>query len=83
MRFAFLPAAVKKKDGWSTEYGRPDIAYLLKGLSRNFGRRACVFVCGPPSMRVSVCETVAGLQRKVWSDDSCDEIFLHSENYAL
>jgi hypothetical protein len=83
MRFAFLPAAVKKKDGWSTEYGRPDIPYLLKGLSRNFGRRTCVFVCGPASMRVSVCETVAELQRKVWSDEGCDEIFLHSENYAL
>jgi hypothetical protein len=83
MRFAFLPAAVKKKDGWSTEYGRPDISYLLKGLSKNFGRRTCVFVCGPPSMRVSVSETIAELQRSVWSDSSRDEIFLHAENYAL
>jgi hypothetical protein len=83
MRFAFLPAAVKKKDGWSTEYGRPDIPYLLKGLSKGFGRRTCVFVCGPPTMRVSVSETVAHLQRSVWSDSARDEIFLHAENYAL
>ncbi|KAJ4402218.1 hypothetical protein N0V91_007426 [Didymella pomorum] len=83
MRFAFLPAAVKKKDGWSTEYGRPDIPFLLKGLSRNFGRRTCVFICGPPSMRVSVSETVADLQRSVWSNSDRDEIFLHAENYAL
>jgi predicted ferric reductase len=83
MRFAFLPAAVKKKDGWSTEYGRPDIPYLVKGLSKNFGRRTCVFVCGPPSMRVSVSETVAELQRSVWSNSDRDEIFLHTENYAL
>jgi predicted ferric reductase len=83
MRFAFLPAAVKKKDGWSTEYGRPDIPYLIKGLSKNFGRRTCVFVCGPPSMRVSVSETVAELQRSVWSNSKRDEIFLHTENYAL
>jgi predicted ferric reductase len=83
MRFAFLPAAVKKKDGWSTEYGRPDIPYLLRGMSKNFGRRTCVFVCGPPTMRVSVSDTVADLQRSVWSDSSRDEIFLHAENYAL
>lgn len=83
MRFAFLPAAVKKKNGWSTEYGRPDIPYLLRGLSKDFGRRTCVFVCGPPTMRVSVSETVADLQRSVWSKSDRDEIFLHTENYAL
>lgn len=83
MRFAFLPAAVKKKDGWSTEYGRPDIPYLLRGMSKNFGRRTCVFVCGPSTMRVNISETVAELQRSVWSDSNRDEIFLHAENYAL
>jgi len=82
MRFAFLPAAVKKKNGWSTEYGRPDIPYLLRDLSKGFGRRTCVFVCGPPTMRVSVSETVADLQRSVWSTSDRDEIFLHAENYA-
>lgn len=83
MRFAFLPAAVKKKDGWSTEYGRPDIPFTLRQLNKSFGRRACVFVCGPPSMRVAVQETVAELQRSVWSDSARDELFLHTENYAL
>ncbi|KAF2190453.1 hypothetical protein K469DRAFT_733210 [Zopfia rhizophila CBS 207.26] len=83
MRFAFLPAAVKKKDGWSTEYGRPDIPYSLREMSREFGRRTCVFVCGPPSMRVAVSNTVAELQKIVLKDGSRDEIFLHAENYAL
>ncbi|KAF2464908.1 uncharacterized protein BDR25DRAFT_271145 [Lindgomyces ingoldianus] len=83
MRFAFLPAAVKKRDGWSTEYGRPDIPYTLRELSKGFGRRTCVFVCGPPSMRMDVSNTVADLQRSVWSDSGRDEIFLHAENYAL
>ncbi|KAF2458118.1 metalloreductase-like protein transmembrane component [Lineolata rhizophorae] len=83
MRFAFLPAAVKKRDGWSTEYGRPDISYMLRQFSENFGRRTCVFVCGPPSMRISVCKTVAQLQLDVLRDSDKDEIFLHTENYAL
>lgn len=83
MRFAFLPAAVKKKDGWSTEYGRPDLPFTLRQLSKDFGRRTCVFVCGPPSMRIAVSETVAGLQSSVWKDSGRDEIFLHTENYAL
>ncbi|GAB7348101.1 hypothetical protein MBLNU459_g6125t2 [Dothideomycetes sp. NU459] len=85
MRFAFLPAAVKsRKTGWSTEYGRPDIPYMLKDMSKGWtGRRVCVFVCGPPSMRVDVSNSVADLQRSVWSDSGRDEIFLHAENYAI
>ncbi|KAH7065032.1 ferric reductase NAD binding domain-containing protein [Macrophomina phaseolina] len=83
MRFAFLPAAVKKKDGWSTEYGRPQIPYMLKQFSKDFGRRTCVFVCGPPSMRIDVSHTVARLQKEVLSDPDKDEIYLHAENYAI
>lgn len=83
MRFAFLPAAVKKKDGWSTEYGRPDLKFLLREMGRGFGRRSCVFVCGPAGMRTAVSETVAEMQRSIWRDGSRDEIFLHAENYAL
>ncbi len=83
MRFAFLPAAVKKKDGWSTEYGRPDIPYMLRQFSKDFGRRTCVFVCGPPSMRIDVARTVAELQKDIWSDPDKDELFLHAENYAI
>jgi predicted ferric reductase len=81
MRFAFLPTT--RKDGWRTEYGRPDIPYTLKELSKDFGRRTCIFVCGPPSMRTDVANTVAKLQHDVWSDPSKDEIFLHAENYAI
>jgi len=81
MRFAFLP--MQKQDGWRTEYGRPDIPYMLKEFSKTFGRRACVFVCGPPSMRVEVANAVARLQQQVMMDPSKDEIFLHAENYAI
>ncbi|EXJ78741.1 hypothetical protein A1O1_09143 [Capronia coronata CBS 617.96] len=85
MRFAFLPTNVtsQRRDGWRTEYGRPDIPYMLKGLSKEFGRRTCVYVCGPPEMRTDVSNTVAKLQSEVWSDSGKDEIFLHAENYAL
>ncbi|KAK3109847.1 hypothetical protein LTR53_016466 [Teratosphaeriaceae sp. CCFEE 6253] len=86
MRFAFMPAAAAAatKHGWSTEWGRPDIGYMLKQMSAEWtGKRACVFVCGPPSMRVDVSETVAGLQSMVWQNKGREEIFLHTENYAL
>jgi hypothetical protein len=88
MRFAFV--GPKKKEGWSTEYGRPDLAYMLKEMATGgedgkgiMGRRTCVFVCGPPSMRVDVANAVASLQADIWGDDSKDEIFLHTENYAI
>lgn len=83
MRFAFLPSVTTKKQGWHTEYGRPDIPFMLRGFERDFGRRTCVFVCGPPSMRVDVATCVARMQREVWSDKIKDEIFLHTENYAI
>jgi predicted ferric reductase len=89
MRFAFVGAKVKK-EGWGTEYGRPDLGYMLKDMATGgadgkgiFGRRTCVFVCGPPTMRVDVANTVARLQADIWGDDSKDEIFLHTENYAI
>lgn len=86
MRFAFMPAAIKprkSKTGWGVEWGRPEIPYTLKVMSEEWtGRRACVFVCGPPSMRVDVSNTVAGLQTMVLKNQM-DEVFLHAENYAL
>ncbi|KAL5353666.1 hypothetical protein ACLOAV_001705 [Pseudogymnoascus australis] len=89
MRFAFVNP-LKKKEGWSTEYGRPDLAYMLKDMATGgadgrgiLGRRTCVFVCGPPAMRIDVANAVAGLQADIWGDDSKDEIFLHTENYAI
>ncbi|KAL8659978.1 MAG: hypothetical protein Q9226_000141 [Calogaya cf. arnoldii] len=84
MRFAFLPTA-NKKTGWHTEYGRPDIPFMLKGLEREFGKRTCVFVCGPPSMRVDVQRCVASMQQKVWGggENGRQEVYLHTENYAI
>jgi len=83
MRFAFLPSVATKKGGWHTEYGRPDIPFMLRGFQREFGRRTCVFVCGPPSMRVDVQQCVARMQRQVLTNSAIDEIFLHTENYAI
>ena len=82
MRFAFMPAINPKKSSWSTEYGRPDIPYMLKGFERAFGKRTCVFVCGPPSMRVDVQKVVARMQKNIWSSDR-EELFLHTENYSI
>ena len=88
MRFAF--GAPLKDEGWNTEYGRPNLGHMLKDMATGgddgkgfFGRRTCVFVCGPPSMRVELATTVANLQADIWGDDSKDEIFLHTENYAI
>ncbi|KAI9779368.1 MAG: hypothetical protein M1835_004712 [Candelina submexicana] len=84
MRFAFLPVGgVQKKEGWTMEYGRPDIPFMLRQMSKGFGKRTCVFICGPPSMRMDVSRAVAGLQSGVWGDPMKDEIFLHTENYAI
>ena len=80
-RFACLPT--HRRDGWHIDYYRPDIPRMLTEFSRSFGRRSCVFVCGPPSMRVEVSNTVAKLQQLVMGDSSKDEIFLHAENYHI
>ncbi|MCJ1308580.1 hypothetical protein MMC25_002233 [Agyrium rufum] len=88
MRFAFLPSMAPKKSGWTTEYGRPDIPYMLRGFARDFGGRTCVFVCGPSGMRVDVQREVARLQSEVFAGArggrrEVEEIFLHTENYAI
>ncbi|KAK6085352.1 ferric reductase like transmembrane component [Seiridium cupressi] len=89
MRFAF-PVPHQIDGGWSVEYGRPDLGYMLKEWATGgadgrgiLGRRTAVFVCGPPSMRVGVATTVARLQAEIWGDPLLEEIFLHTENYAL
>lgn len=89
MRFAF-PVPHQIDGGWSVEYGRPDLGYMLKEWATGgadgrgiLGRRTAVFVCGPPSMRVGVANTVARLQAEIWGDDELEEIFLHTENFAL
>lgn len=85
MRFAFMPAAVKaNKTGWSTEWGRPQIPYMLREMSKDWtGKRTCVFVCGPPSLRLDVTNTIAELQKTILTTKGREEIFLHTENYAL
>lgn len=89
MRSAF-PVPHEIDGGWSMEYGRPDLGYMLKEWATGgtdgrgiLGRRTAVFVCGPPAMRVGVANTVAKLQAEIWGDDELEEIFLHTENYAL
>ncbi|KAL4912214.1 ferric reductase NAD binding domain-containing protein [Aspergillus aurantiobrunneus] len=80
-RFASLP--LQKRNGWKIEYMRPNIPKMLNDFSKTFGRRTCVYVCGPPSMRMDVSDAVARLQTLVMTDSSKDEIFLHAENYNI
>ncbi|KAF3768713.1 hypothetical protein M406DRAFT_273186 [Cryphonectria parasitica EP155] len=89
MRFAF-PVPHQIDGGWSVEYGRPDLGFMLKEWATGgsdgrgiLGRRTAVFVCGPPAMRVGVATTVARLQAEIWGDPMLEEIYLHAENYAL
>lgn len=82
-RSSFYEKPARRLDGWRTEYGRPDIPFMLKNLSTEFSRRTCIYVCGPPEMRRDVARTVADLQKLVWTDTNRDEIFLHAENYAI
>ncbi|RYP84981.1 hypothetical protein DL770_005110 [Monosporascus sp. CRB-9-2] len=89
MRFAF-PVPHQIDGGWSVEYGRPDLGYMLREWATGgadgrgiLGRRTAVFVCGPAGLRVGVANAVARLQAEIWGDDMLEEIFLHTENYAL
>ncbi|KAL6854250.1 ferric reductase like transmembrane component domain-containing protein [Trichoderma novae-zelandiae] len=89
MRSAF-PVPHQLEDGWTVTYGRPHLGHMLKEWATGgpegrgiLGRRTAVFVCGPPGMRVGVANTVAKLQAEIWGDDELEEIFLHTENYAL
>ncbi|EQK98948.1 hypothetical protein G6O67_001835 [Ophiocordyceps sinensis] len=89
MQFAF-PMPHQMDGGWTVEYGRPQLGHMLKQWATGgtdgrgiLGRRTAVFVCGPPAMRVGVANTVARLQAEIWGDDELEEIFLHTENYAL
>ncbi|RYO89462.1 hypothetical protein DL766_007569 [Monosporascus sp. MC13-8B] len=89
MRFAF-PVPHQTDGGWTVEYGRPDLGYMLREWATGgadgrgiLGRRTAVFVCGPAGLRVGVANTVARLQAEIWGDDMLEEIFLHTENYAL
>lgn len=81
-RYAYFQPGLRR-DNWRTDYFRPDLSQMLTEFSKSFGRRACVFVCGPPSMRVEVANMVAKLQQQVMTDSSRDEIFLHAENYNI
>lgn len=88
-RFSFSSTGGRMGD-WATMHGRPDLVFMLKDMAMGgvdgrgiLGRRTCVFVCGPPSMRVDVADTVARLQTDIWGDERKDEIFLHTENYAI
>ena len=83
MRFAFGGPRLKRRDGWSVEYGRPDLPYMLKDFATDFGKRSCIFVCGPEGMRNDVARAVARLQTHVLENPLRDEVHLHYEDFAL
>ncbi|RPA79582.1 hypothetical protein BJ508DRAFT_240538 [Ascobolus immersus RN42] len=64
------------------EFGRPLLRTGLRPWAQSFGKRTCVYVCGPEAMKVDVTNAVAGLQRDVWAVEGREEVFLHTETFG-
>ncbi|KAL7270921.1 hypothetical protein RUND412_006354 [Rhizina undulata] len=64
------------------EFGRPPLKDGLRPWSETFGKRACIYVCGPKSMKVDVANAVADMQTDIWASDEREEVYLHSETFG-
>ncbi|CAZ81963.1 unnamed protein product [Tuber melanosporum] len=64
------------------EFGRPPLRDGLPPWSETFGRRTCIYVCGPQSMKVDVANAVADMQSDIWACEQREEIYLHSETFG-
>jgi hypothetical protein len=64
------------------EFGRPPLRKGLREWAEGFGRRACVYVCGPTSMKIDVANAVAEMQTDCWMSDEREEIYLHTETFG-
>lgn len=64
------------------EFGRPPLREALRQWSEGFGKRACVYVCGPPGMKVDVANAVAEMQADIWLSDEREEVYLHTESFG-
>ena len=66
------------------EFGRPRLREGIRPWAEGFGRRTCIYVCGPESMKIDVSNAVAGLQHDIWRRDNQDreEVYLHTETFG-
>ena len=66
------------------EFGRPRLREGIRPWAEGFGRRACIYVCGPESMRNDVSNAVASLQHDIWrrTNQDREEVYLHTETFG-
>jgi len=66
------------------EFGRPRLREGIRPWAEGFGRRTCIYVCGPESMKIDVSNAVAGLQHDIWRRENQDreEVYLHTETFG-
>lgn len=66
------------------EFGRPRLREGIRPWAEGFGRRTCIYVCGPESMKIDVSNAVASLQHDIWRRDNQDreEVYLHTETFG-
>lgn len=66
------------------EFGRPRLREGIRPWAEGFGRRTCIYVCGPESMKVDVSIAVASLQHDIWrrANQDREEVYLHTETFG-
>lgn len=64
------------------EFGRPLLRTGLRPWSQTFGKRTCIYVCGPEAMKVDVSNAVASLQTDIWATPGREEVYFHSETFG-
>ncbi|KAF8424206.1 ferric reductase like transmembrane component-domain-containing protein [Tirmania nivea] len=66
------------------EFGRPRLREGIRPWAEGFGRRTCIYVCGPESMKIDVSNAVARLQHDIWRRENQDreEVYLHTETFG-
>ncbi|TGZ76664.1 hypothetical protein EX30DRAFT_399121 [Ascodesmis nigricans] len=64
------------------EFGRPPLREALREWSGGFGKRACIYVCGPAGMKVDVANAAAEMQDDIWISELREEVYLHTETFG-
>ena len=66
------------------EFGRPRLREGVRPWAEGFGRRTCIYVCGPESMKIDVSNAVASLQHDIWrrTNQDREEVYLHTETFG-
>ncbi|KAF8451751.1 ferric reductase NAD binding domain-containing protein [Kalaharituber pfeilii] len=66
------------------EFGRPRLREGIRPWAEGFGRRTCVYVCGPEEMKIDVSNAVASLQMDIWRKENMnrEEVYLHTETFG-